>query len=222
MASRKSNNNVRASDHAYVKIRQAIISGEFPNGSKLNKRTMADYCGVSIIPVIDALNRLENEGLVESNPYSGSRVINLDTKKINDSYLLREAIETQVVRVLCYTIGIDEINYFKEKAICLDKLAGKREDNPYYDNQHYEFHLELAKSTRSKLLVEELEKIQLFSLLVKAESKYHMLGKDEVITSFSHLDIIDAISHRNPEKTSQIMRQHIYRSHIVKIPLWVD
>lgn len=222
MASKKSNNNVRASDQAYITIKQAIVSGVFPNGSKLNKRAMADYCGVSIIPVIDALNRLENEGLVESNPYSGSRVIDLNTKKIDDSYLLREAIETQVVRVLCYTIGIDEINVFKEKAVCLDKLAGQKHDSPSYDDQHYEFHLELAKTTRSKLLVEELEKIQLFSLLVKAESKYHMLEKDEVITCFSHLDIIDAISHRNPEKASQIMRQHIYRSRIVKIPLWVD
>ncbi|GHV40365.1 hypothetical protein AGMMS49546_14130 [Spirochaetia bacterium] len=51
----------RASDIAYAGIKKAIIKRRFSPGERLGKRAMASLCGVSIIPVIDALNRLESE-----------------------------------------------------------------------------------------------------------------------------------------------------------------
>lgn len=209
----------RASDAAYTKIRQAILSGEFPRGKKLSKRAMAHYCGVSIIPVIDALVRLESDGLVESSPYYGSRVIDFNDARIEDSYLMREAIEAQIVRVLCYTIGIDELEDLKEMALDIDKLAGKEHDDEYYNTRHYEFHRRLAVNTRSALLVDSLEKLQLFTLLVRSEEDYRK--QPNIIADYSHADIVDAIGRRKPEEASSIMRNHIYRAQVVKKPLWV-
>ena len=210
----------RASDVAYRMIRDAIVSGEFPYGKRLSKRAMAEYCGVSTIPVIDALNRLESEGLVESNPYSGSRVVDINPEKIDDSYLLREAVETQIVRVLCYTIGIDELTRLKKMAIEVDELVGKEHEHDSFDELHFNFHNELAKCTRSRTLLETLERIQFFNLLVRSEDKYRRLPKME--TEYSHLDIIEAISRRNAEEATRIMRNHIYRSQVVTTPLWLE
>ena len=48
-----------ASDVAYRIISQKILDGEFPPGMKLSRRKMAEATGVSVIPVIEALKRLE-------------------------------------------------------------------------------------------------------------------------------------------------------------------
>lgn len=210
----------RASDVAYRVIRDAIISGELPKGKRLSKRGMADFCGVSTIPVIDALNRLEAEGLVESNPYTGSRVVDINDDRIGDSYILREAIETQIVRVLCYTAGIDEIWKLREMATKVDALVGKEHEHDSFDDLHFGFHTELAKATRSRSLLESLERIHFFSLLVKGEVKYRNLP--EMTTNYSHQDIVESIARRDVDEADRIMRNHIYRSGLVSTPHWVD
>ncbi len=209
----------RASDIAYNLIREAIVSGEFQYGTKLSKRAMADFCGVSIIPVIEALNRLESEGLVESNPYYGSRVIEINEQRIDDSNLLREAIETQIVRVLCFTLGLDEINLLKNLATELDKLVGKEHTSDSFYESHYAFHFKLAELTRSNTMVDMLNRIHLFELLVNAEERYKGLAHS--ISKYSHLEIVETIAQRNPDEASKVMRHHIYRSQAVNTPIWV-
>ena len=56
-----------AVDVAYDIIKDKILSGELKPGMKLSKRKMAEITGVSVIPVIEALNRLEADWLVESS-----------------------------------------------------------------------------------------------------------------------------------------------------------
>src|ERR1700693_616593 len=59
------------------RIRQAIVSGNIPPGTRLLEAQLAARIGVSRIPVREALTRLEAEGLVERTPYQGARVMSL-------------------------------------------------------------------------------------------------------------------------------------------------
>ncbi len=212
--------NERASDIAYRLIKQGIVEGKFTYGEKLSKRAMADYCGVSIIPVIDALNRLEGEGLVESHPYYGSRVIEISEERIADYYLMREAVETQAVRVLCYTIGLDELKALAEKALTLDRMVGKTHEGTEFDDLHYAFHLELVTQTKSHILIDALQKIHLFDILFRSERQYQR--QEQVISDYSHRDVVDTIARRNAEEATRMMRKHIYRSNIIPPPLWAE
>jgi DNA-binding GntR family transcriptional regulator len=54
--------------HAYLLIRDRILRGELPFGTGLSRRTLAAEIGIAIVPVGDALQRPESEGLVESRP----------------------------------------------------------------------------------------------------------------------------------------------------------
>jgi DNA-binding GntR family transcriptional regulator len=211
----------RASDQAYMVIKQAILERKLKPGEKLGKQAMAALCGVSIIPVIDALNRLEGEGLVESNPYNGARVVTIDQGKLADMCILREAIEVQVVRMLCFTTGRAELDALREMAIRIDAMSGIKEKSPGYDELHYQFHLEMAKNAGSKNLIAGVERLQFFSLLAEAEKIYTNLDSSRLSTAYSHEDIITAIMKRNPDEAQTIMRKHIYRSHILEAPYWV-
>src|SRR5580704_14483538 len=86
-------------EHAYHSIRNRILRGELPLGAGLSRRVLAEELQISIVPVGDALQRLEGDGLVESRPRVGTRVRIPTAKAIRGHYILREALETQAARI---------------------------------------------------------------------------------------------------------------------------
>lgn len=210
-----------ASSHAYEVIKKAILGGRFRHGEKLGKQAMAALCGTSVIPVIDALNRLEDEGLVESEPYAGARVTDVSKEKLTDMLVMREAVEVQVVRILCFTLGKADLDALYDMAKKLDAMAGQKIKDAGFNELHYRFHMDLAKMTGSKNLVDAIERLQFFTLLAEAEKKYSELVSDTATTDFSHADIANALRKRNPDEAQNMARRHIYRSLIIEPPEWV-
>ena len=49
-------------------IRDRILKGEIPLGAELSRRKLAAELGMSLLPVAEGLQRLENDELVESRP----------------------------------------------------------------------------------------------------------------------------------------------------------
>ncbi|MCL2473102.1 MAG: GntR family transcriptional regulator, partial [Treponema sp.] len=184
-------------------------------------RSMAALCKVSITPIIDALNRLETEGFVESTPYNSSKVVSLNEQRLADVYVLREAIEAQIVRMLCFTISLEEAKKLRELAVKIDSLAGNPDKSPDYDEMHYKFHIQLAQDSGSKNLVDQMESLHIFSLLAQSEMSYTSLDRDLLIQDYSHEDIINAILKRNPEEAERIVRNHVYRSRVIPPPYWI-
>ena len=213
--------NIRASDQAYIIIKAAILKGKFKPGEKLGKRTMATLCKVSITPIIDALSRLESEGFVESSPYNSSRVVSLDEERLADVHVLREAIEVQIVRMLCFSIGLEDAKKLLDLAQKIDSMAGQPDKSPDYDNLHYQFHIQLAQASGSRNLVEQMENLHIFSFLAKSEMSYSSLDSDQLIQDYSHKDIIEAVIKRKPEDAERIIRNHVYRSRIIPPPYWI-
>lgn len=79
--------------------RTAILSGVIRPGERLRQQTVAGVFGVSRIPVRDALNALESEGLVESIPRRGYVVSGLDAEDVDEIYDLRALLEAEAVRL---------------------------------------------------------------------------------------------------------------------------
>lgn len=65
-------------DQVYEKLRTDIISLQRPLGIKLNVNEMQEELGVSCTPIREAINRLQNEGLVVYENNVGARVLTLD------------------------------------------------------------------------------------------------------------------------------------------------
>jgi len=93
------NKALSLSEHAYLLIRERILKGEIPLGGALSRRKLASELGVSLLPVAEALQRLENEGLVESQSRVGTRVCLPTAQDIRDRYEIREALESQAARL---------------------------------------------------------------------------------------------------------------------------
>jgi DNA-binding GntR family transcriptional regulator len=81
-------------------LRQAILDGVLPPGTRLRQEDLATIVGSrSRLPVREALRALEYEGLVDSTPHRGFTVTGLDPEDIEEIYDIRIVLETHAVRL---------------------------------------------------------------------------------------------------------------------------
>lgn len=95
----------------YKAIRKRILLREFRTGEQIPVGGVAQALGVSRTPVIDALKRLESEGLVEIRARRGTFVRGLTANDIRELLEVREAIELFSVRAAIRTarnVGLAE------------------------------------------------------------------------------------------------------------------
>lgn len=79
-------------------LRKAIISGKLRPGAVLVETALAEQMNVSRAPIREAIQILENDGLVETVAYKGKRVKPLTAREVAETYSLREQFEIFAVR----------------------------------------------------------------------------------------------------------------------------
>ena len=82
-----------AADTIYQAMRDCIVSAQWMPGDRLVHRHLAKQFGTSNIPVLEALRRLESEGLITSYPNAGAQVKVWSEEDIRGTFLAREALE---------------------------------------------------------------------------------------------------------------------------------
>ena len=70
----------------FNKIREDILSGDYPEKYELREAAISKEMGVSRTPVREALRQLELEGLVSIIPNKGAYVNGITSKDIYDIY----------------------------------------------------------------------------------------------------------------------------------------
>ena len=199
-----------AGQKAYDIIFKKIINGDFSPGYKLSRRKMAELTGVSVIPVIEALNRLEEDGLVESRPQWGSFVTVPTKKKIEDMYVLREAIECQAARILSAKMTKAQEQQLREIAKSLDNVRFSKETHTDISKLHHLFHSKLTEFTEAESLKIALRRTNLFYLLYQAVGVTRL---NEISgPRYWHEMLLDEIVSGDPNRADTAMRNHINES----------
>src|SRR5689334_14594236 len=80
-------------------VRANILLGNIPPGTRLNLDTIAAEHGVSRMPVRDALQQLETEGLVTIYPRRGVQVTKLDIADMEELFGIRTVLEQRAVEL---------------------------------------------------------------------------------------------------------------------------
>lgn len=81
------------------RIREEIITGILATGARITAAEIADRFGVSPVPVREALQWLQGEGLVTVLPHKGARVLSLDVRFVRNVYDLCGIIEGLLTRL---------------------------------------------------------------------------------------------------------------------------
>ena len=96
-------------DLVAAEVRQAILSGAIAPGERLKQEALADDLNVSRIPVREALRILEAEGLIESTPGRGSRVVTITKDDATDVLVVRGTLEGLAARLAAARVTTDDI-----------------------------------------------------------------------------------------------------------------
>jgi len=83
---------------AYEHIRTALVQGKLAPGQKIVAAAVARAAGISRIPVLQALRRLESEGFVRINPHRDVVVSGLSPEEFRERFLLMAALEALCLR----------------------------------------------------------------------------------------------------------------------------
>ena len=185
-------------------LRQRIISGVFPRGSRLKQAEIAEQLRLSITPVREALKLLEAEGYISGDSYRGARVVPFDAGASAEILQLRLLLESQLVRAAIERITTEDI---AELRVLADDFAKSFEsgDRATARGINYRFHRQLydiAQLPQTLHFVQILWARYPFDLINSASGR----GADAVR---EHEEILQAFASGDASAAMLAMRKHI-------------
>ncbi len=104
-------NSVR--DQAYEVIKNEIIRGTLPAGTRIVEENMGLQYGISRTPLREALHRLESDGFLARLPQRGLVVSEVSLREINELYEVRCYIEGLATRLATLRMTEQDREYLK-------------------------------------------------------------------------------------------------------------
>lgn len=123
----------RVGDKAYEALHAAIVTGEYEAGRRLQIRDLAADLGISVMPVREAIKRLEEVGLVETAPYKGAIVKELSRSELLQIYAVRGLLEMEAARLGAAHVTVDELEQLEQLYISLGQAVGRDDVIEYLD-----------------------------------------------------------------------------------------
>jgi DNA-binding GntR family transcriptional regulator len=139
--------------HATVvaQLRDLIVEGKLPAGSRLAERLLCERIGVSRTPLREAFKVLASEGLVELLPNRGARVAPLDEADIEHMFEVMAALEALAGTLACARIA--EAELAEIAALHYEMLAHyTRRNLPEYFRLNQAIHAAIVAAARNPVL----------------------------------------------------------------------
>ncbi len=188
-------------------LREEIISGKIPSGTKVKKAEIAARFGVSAMPVREALQWLKGEGLISGLPHRGYKVISIDEDFIRNTFEVRTAMEELLSR--------NSISHFTKSDIVklsaineqLLSLRGNEQINEITSLDKL-FHNTLYQYSNNQIASDIYEKYRALINTLRKTSGFSPKRFTEM--TVQHSRIIDAIERRNKNDLEKLIRKHKY------------
>ena len=205
----KTNNTIKTKtliEDAYRKIKQMIFEQKLVPGQRLVYQDLGDLLSMSRTPIIIALNRLEQDGIVAYETFRGFYVKPLDLQEVWDAFGVREALETYAVELAIKLSDGEDMKVLEQK-----RLAHERYMPHYYTRRKFlldaEFHIQIAEMTKNRVLKWLLKK-NFEHVYLRARLDSYDPGR--MATSVKeHMRLVDRMKKKDVIGSVEIIRSHI-------------
>jgi len=137
-------------DFVYTTLRQKILTGELPPGSRLVIGDLATVLGVSHIPVREALQRLSADGYAVTRPYLGTHVTELKAESVRELFQVMAALELISVRLALPRFGAEEVSALEQRLRAMDGLVA---DPDAWSHANIALHVWLCEKADAALVM---------------------------------------------------------------------
>lgn len=193
------------SEYVLKIVKDRILDGTYAQGANITISKVANELGVSIIPVREAIKRLESEGLIEIHPNKGAKVIEIDRKQVNEIGRARAVLEGYAgASAIAYITqeDIDLLRYYNEKMMQYYYQG----DDVHYSQMNKEFHRHIYRKCPYEKINELIVNLWDGTGYTKSVFAYF---PDKMKTSCEeHEEIIQAIENKQPDRVEFLLREH--------------
>jgi len=193
-------------EEAYMGIRRMFFRNEIIPGQKIAYGDLARRLQMSTTPVIQALKRLEFQGLVRHEPNKGYYTEGISLKEIREIYEFREVIE---LSLLSETIGRLTPGRLKKLKKALDEHQQAVRDVYLKERllKDMAFHLQLAELSGCAIQMKTLR--SLFDLLYLKYRGNILFVTPMDKVDFEHQNLYERISESDLTGAHEILQHHI-------------
>lgn len=195
-------------DFAYAALRQAIVTGVLEPGQQINPKQVAADLGMSIIPVREAMRRLEQDGLLVNRPYVGAEVKELPIDELCENLLIRSELESLAAE-LAAPLMTDAVVAELENQLAGQQecVAEKRFDE--FGALNRRFHMTMYDVIKERRLIKLID--QIWDQVPRAASVFTLVPERAVAAYEEHIAILKALRDRDADRTKALIRQHKLR-----------
>ncbi len=206
MGTKKKKTKEDFTQEAYMGIRRMFFLNEIIPGQKISYGDLAKRLNMSTTPVIQALKRLEFQGLVRHEPNRGYYTENISLEEITEIYEFRELIEVSLLPATIERMTKPRLGKLKK---ALDSHLDAVRDIYLKERllKDMELHLTLAQLSGNKIRINTLK--ALFDLLyLKYRGNILFVTPMETVDA-EHQKLYEDIASGNLEGAQTILSQHI-------------
>lgn len=207
---RKEQEPTTKATRCYEAMRLAIAKMEIQPGERLRAEEWAERLDSSVIPVREALAKLDEEGLVEIRPYSGARVTEINLAMVPEIFHFGEEFNALGARLACLRLNAEDILKLRE---IVELMEIHLEDPGRWGEHNGAFHglisrrcgMEMSLKLESRFAGHWARISQKYCQSVSTEF-YKQVHPD-------HILIVDAIEEKDAPHAEYLMRRHVKRVH---------
>lgn len=185
------------------KLREGISSGELPQGTQLVEAELARAMRVSRGPLREAMQRLTQEGLLDSERNRGLFVVRLSGEDVRDIYFARLAAERAAAERLLATRSPAAIAVLRDRLADMSAASGEAARSAA-DLRFHEALVDLAASPRlSRMYASLLTETQM--CLAALADSYTAVEGDRLA---EHAAIVDALADGDGVAVNRLLAAH--------------
>lgn len=189
-------------------MREAILAGEVPAGTKLVETELAERFGTSRGPIRQAIRELAREGLVVELPRRRAFVATLTARDLVEVYGVREALESGAMRGVIAHATDSEISALESSLVALEDAWARDVDYLESATLDLQFHRQLVALRRNPRMTAMYEQMLAQTMLLLRSAAESSPTLRRGMPSAVHRDIIDALQARNPERAGAAVARH--------------
>ena len=196
-------------DQVADSIVDGIASGKLESGQRIVEVDLARQLHVSRVPVREAIKTLVAQGILETCPHRGARVVVYDRAWVGRTCEVRAALEKIAVRDARRTFATDPTALARLDAIVAKmELACQNGDRLSLDKADIEFHREICRASGNGIVITLWEAVARQAFIVLA--KENLAAPSLQVIVDNHRKLRSAIA------SGDARLEEILDSHIIK------
>jgi DNA-binding GntR family transcriptional regulator len=187
-----------------IALHEMLGTRDLLPGHPVRQESIARHLGTSRAVVREALRILESEGVLHYRRNLGYEVARLTTDELNQTYLMRRLLESELIRNLP-PVGPELVKSLEELNRDM-KVAADAGDVVALRRLNYSFHFLIFEQSGLDLVVEEVRRIWALSDAYRSGYLYDSTARQQVVVEHNH--IIQTVAANDRTKLVRQMDAH--------------